>query len=218
MTMKIVPVVAVLLGCLAAGQATAGIKCWKNHEGVRECGTSVPPEFAQGGHKVLNNMGMEVDATARAKTQAELEAEAEAKHQQEVEAEREKEAERLAAEQRRKDQILLQTFTSEKEIAHSRDEKIAVIDNNIGITHSRLEKLRVNLRKLRKNAAREEKTAKGVSEKLRHDIANVDGQIKKNKRYIADREQEKAGLQAEYGAMIQRFTELKAEQKKVAAH
>ena len=31
--------------------AGAGIKCWTNNDGVRECGNAVPPEYAQQGHE-----------------------------------------------------------------------------------------------------------------------------------------------------------------------
>ena len=37
--------------------ARAAIKCWTNHEGIRECGTAVPPEFVQQGHQELSKQG-----------------------------------------------------------------------------------------------------------------------------------------------------------------
>ena len=39
-----------LSGLTLSGTAQARMKCWTNNEGVRECGNSIPPEFAQKEH------------------------------------------------------------------------------------------------------------------------------------------------------------------------
>jgi hypothetical protein len=58
-----------------ASTANAGIKCWKNHEGVRECGNVVPPEFAQEGHEEKSKSGRTIGAQGRARSAEELAAE-----------------------------------------------------------------------------------------------------------------------------------------------
>ena len=58
-----------------ASTVNAGIKCWKNHEGVRECGNVVPPEFAQEGHEEKSKSGRTIGAQGRAQSAEELAAE-----------------------------------------------------------------------------------------------------------------------------------------------
>ena len=62
--------------CVWAPGTFAGIKCWTNKEGYKECGNAVPPEYAQQGHTELNKQGLVVDQQERAKTPEELAAEA----------------------------------------------------------------------------------------------------------------------------------------------
>ena len=54
-----------LSGALATPFANAGIKCWTNKDGVRECGNAVPPEYAQQGHTVKDKQGLTRKTTTR---------------------------------------------------------------------------------------------------------------------------------------------------------
>ena len=63
----------VLFTFLAATTVSAAsIKCWTNEEGVRACGTVVPPEYAQQEHEEINKQGIVVNVQERAKTEAEI--------------------------------------------------------------------------------------------------------------------------------------------------
>ena len=55
-----------------SGPANARIKCWTNQEGVKECGNTVPPEFAQKEHKEVSEQGVVMEEKERAKTEEEL--------------------------------------------------------------------------------------------------------------------------------------------------
>ncbi len=58
---------------IAPLQADAGIKCWTNKEGIRECGRTVPPEYAQKGYTERSDSGVKVKEITRAKTAEEIE-------------------------------------------------------------------------------------------------------------------------------------------------
>ena len=63
------------MGIAAGSPVQAGItaiKCWTNGEGVRECGNAVPTEYAQQGHTVYNDQGVQIGAQQRAKSGEEL--------------------------------------------------------------------------------------------------------------------------------------------------
>ncbi|MCK5639937.1 MAG: hypothetical protein KAJ19_04040, partial [Gammaproteobacteria bacterium] len=60
--------------------AIAGFVCWTNNEGMKECGNTVPPEYAQKETRKRDTQGRITEVKKRAKTRAEIEA---ARQQQE---------------------------------------------------------------------------------------------------------------------------------------
>lgn len=52
--------------------AAKKFKCWTNNEGVKECGTYVPPEYSQKKIETRGKSGRIVEVEDRAKTEAEL--------------------------------------------------------------------------------------------------------------------------------------------------
>lgn len=193
--------VAVLLALPVAVQAS--IKCWTNKDGVRECGNVVPPEYAQKGHEEISKGGASVREVEGAKTPEELEAERRAREQVE-------ERQRLVRKQAAEDRVLLQTYTSAREIDLALEDKLTVLNSRIRLTHSHIEKFNQNLELLRAKAAREERSGKGVSDKVKEDIAQVERQIEKNRQFVEDSEREKAQLIQEYAADKERFLKLKS--------
>lgn len=201
-----------LCACLLLGTspAMAGIKCWTNSEGVRECGTTVPPQYVQQGHTVINPMGVEIGVGEHAPTEEEKVQQArEAELEQQRALQREEE-ERQRKEQEQFDRVLLSTYTSEQEIEYSRDEKIGAIESNIKLTASRMEQLRDNLDKLRKQAAAEEHAGRQVSDKRHQEILHAETQLSRNQDYIRDRHTEQEQLRVEYERKLERFRELKS--------
>ena len=118
--------------------ASHGIKCWKNKEGVRECGNIVPPEYAQQGSETKDKFGVTIGTTGRAKTMQELEVERAANREQEVAAEEAKKREAA-------DRVLLDTFTTEDDMILTRDGQVAHLDSQIHLVQSHIEKLQKNL-------------------------------------------------------------------------
>jgi len=187
--------------------ASAGIKCWTNGDGVRECGNIVPPEYSQTGHTEHSRSGVKVKVTERAKTPEELEV-------QRREAALKAKQERLSREKRRKqtahDHVLLQTFTTEQDLVLARDDKLVVIDSRIGLTENRVQTLRTNLEMLEAQAARQERGGKPVSEKIKKNIAKVKRQIGKNQAYVQAGRREQEALQTQFAADLERFRRLKS--------
>ncbi|MBM2829464.1 MAG: uncharacterized protein HW411_254 [Gammaproteobacteria bacterium] len=181
----------------------AAIKCWTNKDGVKECGDRIPPEYSQTGHQELNKQGLVVDETERAKTGEELE---EAKKLAAVKAEED----RIAAEQAKKDQILLDTFSSVDDLQMARDGKIAAIESSISLAQKRNEKMQQDLDKWVEKAAAEERSGKAPPEDLLKDIETLRGNIENNNAFIAEKHAEQETVKAAYTKDIERFNELKS--------
>ena len=207
MNVSRLPIAAGVLAALTIAipaEAAGKFKCWTNAEGVRECGESVPPEFAQDGHEVLNQKGNVIDEQERAKTPEELEEEKRLAAIEKEKADKEKEA-------RRQDKILLQTFTRVEDIERQRDEQILAIESTIKVTNARSDKIRTDLDKRVAAAAAEERAGKPPNEKLLANIESLRQQLESNDQFVTDKTSEIESIRGEYEGQIARFRELKGE-------
>ncbi len=194
----------VALAAMASPEAMAAkIKCWTNHEGVRECGNIVPPEFAQKGHEELNKRGLTVKTKNRALTAEELEAQRE-------EQERLEEQRRLDEEQAKRDRILLATYATEYDMRLAHKGKVAAIDSRIAHAKHLVKKLQENLVELIQDAANQERSGKDVSDQTLSQISGVKKQIAEQNSFIEEREQEKSQINARFEDELAHFRRLKA--------
>ncbi len=182
---------------LATGPAVAGgrIKCWKNKDGVRECGQFVPPEYAQQRIEIINERGIVVDVIEAAKSREQLAREA---------AER-----RRRAEQKRRDEILLNTFTTERDIELARKSRIQAIESIIAITNSNTRSLKANLAKVQKRAADFERSGETPPKELFEEMESLKRQIKDNQDFVAKKQRDIIALEKRFDADLKRFRELK---------
>lgn len=192
----------ILSGLALSSSVQARLKCWTNNEGVKECGNTVPPEYAQQGHQELGKGGLVREEKKRAMTDEEL---AEQKRMDAIKSEED----RLAAEQKKKDDILLQTFSSVGDIERARDERITALEASIKLTEARSEKIQYDLDKRIQSAASEERAGKTPSEDLLNDIDSLKRQIKNNDTFIENKRVEQEEIKASHAKDIEHFKKLK---------
>jgi hypothetical protein len=182
--------------------AQARIKCWKNSDGIRECGKTIPPEYSQQGHEEISSQGVTVEKTERAQTEEErLEEERLAAIQAEKNA--------IKAQEAAQDKILLDTYSNTDDIQMTSDGKIAALESTINLANKRNEKIQVNLDKDTSTAAAAELAGKQPAEDLLKDIESLERQIKNNDKFIAEKRVEQEDIKKEYAAKIERFNQLK---------
>ena len=191
----------IVLGA-ALSPVVAGIKCWTNNEGVKECGNVVPPEYSQEGHEELSAQGVTVKKTARAKTIDELAEEDEANREQ-------VEQERLSVEQASKDRVLVDTFTTEEDLILTHDGKLLAIDSRITHTKQVADSLEKQLENLKEQAANHERAGKSLTEELLAQLDSVNRQIDEQMAFITSLQQKKIDLRAQFNADLIRYRELK---------
>jgi len=197
---------AALVAALLPLPASAGIKCWTNNDGVRECGNVVPPEYAQKSHREITETGVTVSTTTRAKTEEELRAEREEAART---AQARAEAARKKRERETKDRVLLSTFTTEKELALAHKDQVAAIDLRIGHTEKILKQLENNLAQLRSQAATLERSGKAITPELKNKMERVQQQMQERYELIENRRLQKAELATQYTQDLDRYRELK---------
>jgi len=205
-----VALIPYLLAGLAAAllslPASAGIKCWTNDDGVRECGDAIPPEYAQKAYSEINKGGITVSTTERAKTKEELRIERQENAR--LAAIREEEARKIR-ERKAKDRVLLSTFTTEKELAVAHEGQVAAIELRIEHTERILVQLERSLEQLRSQAATLERRGKPITPELERKIAIAEQRMQNNYSLIEQRRTQKAELVAQFAKDRDRYRKLK---------
>ena len=185
---------------MAAGGAR--MKCWTNHEGVRECGDMVPPEYIQQGYMEIDKEGIVRDVKERAKTPEEL---AEARRLAALEAAKRRQKEK----QQTRDRVLLQTFSSVSDIERARDDRVSALEAAIKMAGVRSENIRLKLNDYIKRAADSQRMGKTPAPALLEDIEALRGQIENNVRFIAEQRIEQEQIRQAHALDIERYKRLK---------
>jgi len=194
---------AVLALTLGSLPAQAGkIKCWKNSDGIRECGNIVPPEYAQKGHDELNAQGIRVKTVERALNKDEI------AERQRIKAEEKAKQDAIEAKQRQ-DMVLLNTFANEDEIVMARNGKITAIRTEIRLTYKSLNKAKNRLLESRKRAANFERSGRKAPTKIANEIAINQKQIKSYEQFITTKKKELSKINNQFDSDLKRFRVLR---------
>lgn len=178
------------------------MKCWTNHEGVRECGNKVPPEYIQQGYKEIDGEGFVRGVTERAKTPEEL---AEARRLAELKAAEQKQK----AEQEAQNRVLLRTFSSVRDIERARDNRVTALEAAIKLAGIRNESIRLKLEDYIKRAANSERMGQTPAPTLLEDIEALREQIENNVRFIDEKRAEQEQIRQAHALDIERYKRLK---------
>ncbi|MBI3562057.1 MAG: hypothetical protein HY080_10125 [Gammaproteobacteria bacterium] len=190
-----------LLSRTASG-AKVFIKCWQDDHGIRECGSVVPQEYSRNRIEVINENGVVVQVIEATRTKEEQEREQEREH-----ARRAREAK--LAEQKRRDENLLNSYTTEKDLITARDKTLEGIASQIDILKSNLKIQRTNFEQLNHEAGNYERNGKTPPAKLVENIHTLRQEIDKLETSYQLREDELENITQRYEDDLKRFRELK---------
>lgn len=195
-----------LVALTLSAPASAKLYKWVDEEGNVHYGDKLPPEQVEKQHQQLNKRGQKVDEVGRAKSKEELEAERQA---QTAEEQRRQQERVLEAAQARKDQILLDTFTAERDILIMRDDRVGAVDSNIKITESYNQQIQNQMQNTQVQIDRIEKAGNPVPANLLKKMQNLEGQLEQNNAFIERKQKERAQLIEQFKKDLRRFRELK---------
>lgn len=121
----------------------------------------------------------------------------------------EEEARRKAAEQKKYDKTLLDTYAVEEDIIYARDRQIAQLNNSIKSGEETLKSLTAARDRMRA-AATEEKEAKGkVSKSTLTNLQRSEKQVEQHSENLAKKRKEVEAIRARFAADLKRYRELK---------
>lgn len=192
----------ILLALLAGAAlpATAATYCCTDDSGRRVCGDRVPPQCVKRGYQEYNAQGVlskQHDAPLTAEQRA----------QRDAEAARKKEEERLAADEQRRNQALLASYSSVKDIEAKRDRTLADARANLKLAREELDITLAEQKKLAGEA--EPHKNKPLPEYLKAKVQNNEAELARRKARVAEREREIAAIEARFEEEKQRYLSLR---------
>ena len=171
-----------------------------DEQGVTHYGDRIPPEYAAQEQHVINSQGVEINRLEAQKTPEQLAVEDQKK---------------LEAEQsRNRDRNLLSTYASVQEIERLRDQRLALITDQIKVTSQFLEGLNGQLKKLRITSMHfkpysNEPNAPAMPDQIAEDLVRVGNDIRTQSQNLHEKRSEEATMGKQFESDINRFKELK---------
>lgn len=182
---------------------------YRDDHGNLVISNTLPAEAANNGYEIISPRGNVLERIAPRKTAQEIAQDA---IEQEKKAQQEKQAEakeQQALIQAQKDEILLKSFSSVKDIVRSRDEKISAIEVLENITKDNIKRLEKQLSEANKMVVTHQQQNIAIPRSLQNTIQDTQRQIKENQIFLNNKAIEKEQINKSYQDLIDRFNQLK---------
>jgi hypothetical protein len=182
---------------------------WIDENGQIRYSDRLPAAQVRKKHQQLNPQGVVLNTTEAAKSEAELATEAAAR----LKLEKEQAAQtRLDELQYQRDQVLLLTFSNEKELGLARNDRIEVLDSVIQLINNSLLATQHTLQRLQTSAdenylSRGNEVPGGLAQKIEHFTRKMEIRNEQLESKMLDREK----INEQYEADLARYRLLKAE-------
>jgi chromosome segregation ATPase len=191
---------ALIAGLMFSLPAMATLYKWVDSNGITHYGETIPPEYADRDHEVLNKAGRVIQTEEvmtperrRAKEQED------AKKREQVEA---------ALEQQRHDRTLLNTYSNVDEIDQARARNVQQIDARINAINAFIKAANDNLASLQAEAASYDKTNRTKPASLQQDLLDAQNRLDQLQHDLQAPLAEKTALQQRFDADKARYIEL----------
>lgn len=202
-------VAACLAACLLGGTALAqqqdGKKVptyrWVDERGVVHYGDRIPPEYARRESAVLNRQGVAVSVRPAQKTPEQLALETEQRA--------------IADREKQRDNFLLSTYTSVRDIENLRDQRVQQMIYARRSTEAYIESLNGRLSTLQQRAQvfrpyNESPGARRMPDELAADIVRTMNEVSAQRAQMAERQAEERTVREQFQVDIERYKGLKA--------
>jgi len=206
---------AALLLAFAAGagaqqKPAKKLYCW-DENGTRVCGDELPPGATDLARKEINaSSGAVTREVGRALTAEERAAAAEAERAAAAEA-------AAAAQRRRRDLAMVESYATEADLRRAYGERISLLEDALKGAALAEANLRRSLVSLLDQANDLELARKPVPPALLDNLRNQHAELEKQRRITAQQREERAGLDDDLAAAVERYRALKGEPAPEAA-
>jgi hypothetical protein len=199
-------IVAPILLIAAAGWASADnssgrrLYKWVDEKGMSHYGDRIPPEYANQEHEVFNSKGVQVDHLEAQKSAEQVAIEDQKKQ--------------AAEELKNRDKNLLIAYVSVQEIERLRDQRLALLADQMRVTSQFLDILNGRLRTLEKTTMTyrpysTDPQAAQMPDQVAEDLVHMANDIRTQQQNLIEKQHEDATMRAQFESDISRFKELK---------
>lgn len=185
---------AALIAAFSTG-ANAKLYKWTDEKGVIHYGEVIPPEYAGQDRVQFDDKGREVKPKEKKDPKVLVQ------------------DDQATIDQKRRDQALLNSFSTAEEIDMSRDRNLQQINARIEGIQTRLKTAQGDLDGFQKEKATRLQAHKAVDKGLEDDITQASAKVEQLKGDLAKSQAEAGAIKARYDADKQRFLELKGNGK-----
>jgi hypothetical protein len=190
-------------GAALAQKSQAKVYRWVDKSGQVHYGDRIPAEYASEDREVINRQGIPTQRIEGEVTPEEARMQAEAQRLQ-----------REAAAQKLRDNVLLQSYVSVKDIEQVRDRRIDMLNSQILVQQQYLDSLKQRHWEQLKQAARykpwnKDPKAPEAPEHFASDLKRTESDMRTQEKNLQQKTQERDNLRAQFAGDIQRFKELK---------
>lgn len=193
-----------LVAAVASGASTDSKKTiayrWVDEHGVVHYGDSIPPQYAEKEHAMINRQGLEVGHAEGQKTAEQLAAE---------------DRERTDALKRRQhDSFLIATYTSVKDIETLRDQRLDQLQGQRVAGEQYVENLQSRLLALQGRAKHfrpynSRPDARRMPDDLAEDLVRTLNELRTQNNALTEKNQEVLAMKAQFDSDIERYRELR---------
>jgi len=180
---------------------------WVDENGQVHFGDKIPLQYQVKEHTELNDRGL------RMKKQDALPTEAELEEQRRLQAER-KERDKKIKEQKQRDRVLLDTYTTERDLVAARDARIEAVDSQIQLSESIVADSRKKLEKSQALADSLKAQGKTVPPTLYDKIDREKRTLELNQKLADGHTEQRDKVNKQFNGYIDRFNELLAQKKR----
>jgi chromosome segregation ATPase len=193
-------IVTFTLGLSLSFTASAKLYKWVDDNGTTHYGETIPPEYANKDREELNKAGRVVN-TQEVMTP-------ERRRAKDLEDAKKREADRAAQEQTRRDQTLINTFSSVKEIDLARQRSMQQVDARINFLNASVDSAKSRIISLQKEADSYTNRRAKIPSSLSDDLQEAQSRLTKLQQDMENPVAEKAALNARFDADKARYMEL----------
>lgn len=203
---KVLVITAISLA-IVVPQVHASLYKWVDEKGQVHFGDSIPLKYREKEHTVLSDKGL------RIKKQKALPTEEELVEERRLKAER-KERDKKVKAQKQRDRVLLDTYTTERDLVAARDARIEAVDSQIQLSESIVADSKTNLEKSVALAASLKAQNKTVPPTLLAKIEREKRTLELNQKLAEGHIEKRAKVTEQFDGYIERFKELLADKKR----
>jgi hypothetical protein len=173
---------------------------WVDDQGVTHYGDRIPPEFASQEQQIINSQGVEISHTEAQKSAEQLMADEQKRRD-------------LEARQNR-DRNLLNTYVSVQEIERLRDQRLALVSDQIKVTNQFLDTLNGRMKKLQVSSMHfkpynGDQKAPPMPDQVAEDLVRLANDIHTQEQNLSQKRGEETTMKEQFESDIDRFKQLK---------